>query len=345
MIAIDLRRPRTPPTKPAAPKVDPGQTRQVQEFKHTSPLFSCRFDPSGRFVFAGAQDSSVQRWELATSKKTSLVGNKSWVRGLAFHAKDGLLFTGNYAGQILAWPLDAETPKPCRTVEAHRGWVRALAVSPDGRLLASCGNDHLVRLWSTADGKLVNELAGHACHVYNVAFHPGGQFLVSGDLKGSLKQWHVGKGTVVRELDASVLWKFDTGFQADHGGVRGMTFNSTGTLLACSGITDVSNAFAGVGKPLVVLFDWQTGRQRHLLRPSQNFNGTAWGVSFHPSGFIAAAGAGNGGALWFWRPEQPASFHTLTLPTNARDLDLHPDGRRLAVAFFDGAVRLYDLSS
>jgi hypothetical protein len=54
-------------------------------------------------------------------------------------------------------------------------------------------------------------------------------------------------------------------------------------------------------------------------------------------------GAGNGGALWFWKPDQPLAFHTVKLPNNSRDLDLHPDGRRLAVAFFDGAVRVYDM--
>ena len=63
-----------------------------------------------------------------------------------------------------------------------------------------------------------------------------------------------------------------------------------------------------------------------------------------PAGFLAAAGGGNGGALWFWRPTAAQAFHTLSLPNNARDLHFHPDGRRLAVAFFDGAVRIYDMT-
>ena len=57
--------------------VDPTKTRQVQELKHGSPLIGCRFDPTGRFVFAGAQDSTIQRWEVATGKKTSLAAQKS----------------------------------------------------------------------------------------------------------------------------------------------------------------------------------------------------------------------------------------------------------------------------
>src|SRR5262249_26971832 len=154
--------------------------RQDKEWKHTSPLVSCRIDPAGRFVFAGAQDNTIQRWELASGKRTEPGGHKSWVRALAFHPKDGVLFSGDYHGKVLAWPLDADSPVSAQTIDAHQGWVRALAVSPDGKLLASCGNDHLVKLWSTADGKLVKELKGHACHVYNVAFHPKGESLVSG---------------------------------------------------------------------------------------------------------------------------------------------------------------------
>jgi WD40 repeat protein len=327
----------------AAAKVEPAQTRLVQELKHTSPLVGCRIDPTGRFVFASAQDSTIQRWELATGKKTVLAGHKSWVRGLAFHPTEKLLVSADYAGRVLVWPTDRESPQPMRAIEAHHGWVRAVAVSPDGRYFATCGNDHLVKLWSAANGKSIRALAGHDSHVYNVAFHRDGKHLVSADLKGVIKQWDFDRGAHVRDLDAHALHKYDPSFRADIGGIRGMAFNSDGTLLACTGITEVTNAFAGVGKPLTVLFDWQTGKQKQLLVPKEHFQGTGWGVAFLREGFIAGVGGGNGGALWFWRPEQPQAFFTLKLPNNARDLSLHPDGERFAIAFFDGAVRVYSM--
>jgi WD40 repeat protein len=327
------------------PKIDPTKTHVLKEYKHTSPLLGCRFDPSGQFVFAGCQDNNVVRWHLESGKKTLLAGHKSWMRALAFAAKEKLLFSGDYTGRVLAWPADADEPKPVRTIEAHRGWVRALAISPDGKTLASCGNDHLVKLWSVPDAKPLHELAGHACHVYNTAFHPDGKHLVSADLKGVVKVWDLAKGESVRELDAKVLYKYDPSFMADIGGVRSMAFSADGTLLACAGITNVSNAFAGVGNPLVVLFDWATGKQKQLLRPKVAFQGTAWGVVIHPASFIAAAGGGNGGILWFWKPDNAQDFFNLKLPNNARDLDLHSDGRRLAVAFFDGAIRTYGVEA
>jgi WD40 repeat protein len=322
-------------------KVDPVKTRLVLELKHARPLIACRFDPSGQFVFSGAEDSTVQRWELASGNKVELAGHKSWVRSLAFCAKEKLILSGDYTGRIFCWPLDDGKPTPRQIVEAHTGWVRALAVSPDGMFLASCGNDHLVKLWSLPDCRPVREFAGHTSHVYNVAFHPRGDRLASADLMGMVKEWDVAKGTLVRDLDAGVLHKYDKTFAADIGGVRSMTFNPDGSLLACAGITEVSNAFAGVGKPAVLLFDWVSGKRKQLLGPKEAFQGTAWGVAFHPTGCIIGAGGGSGGALWFWKPEEPQAFFTLKLPNNARDMDLHADGKRLVVAGADGVLRIY----
>jgi WD40 repeat protein len=332
-------------TRVVAKKVDPSRTRLVQELKHTTPLMGCRFDGTGRFVFAGAQEGAVQRWALAGGARTALAGHKSWVRALAALPGGKVFFTGGYDGRVLAWPADADKPVPQWNRDAHKGWVRALAVSPDGKLLASCGNDNLVKLWSAADGKPVAELAGHERHVYNVAFHPDGRSLVSGDLMGVLKVWDVAKAAPVRDLDAGVLHKYDQTFAADIGGMRSMAFSRDGGLLACAGITEVSNAFAGVGKPGVLLLEWRTGKRPQVLGPKEPFQGTAWGVAFHRAGFVVGAGGGNGGALWFWKVDQPQAFFTLKLPVNARDLDLHPDGKRLAVACQDGAVRIYDMTA
>ncbi len=250
-----------PRSEPAPPLVvDPAQTRMVLELKHASPLVGCRIDPTGQWVFAGSQDNSVQRWHLASGKKTGLTGHKSWIRALAFAAREKWLFSGSWDGKLLTWPLDADAPTPLRTIDAHQGWVRALAVHPSGKLLASCGNDRLVKLWSIPEGQLVRAFAGHDSHVYNVQFHPKTPHVVSADLKGILKVWDLNKGTEERTLDAKVLNKYDVTFGAEIGGVRGMAFSGDGGLLACAGITDVSNAFAGIGKPVIVLFDWQSGK-------------------------------------------------------------------------------------
>src|SRR6476620_2691138 len=66
--------------------IDYKQTRLALELKHKSPLIGCRFDPTGRFLFASAEDNTIQRYDLLTGAKTGLVGHTSWVRGLAFVA-------------------------------------------------------------------------------------------------------------------------------------------------------------------------------------------------------------------------------------------------------------------
>jgi WD40 repeat protein len=355
--------------------IDPLQTRLEREFKHTSPLMGCRFDPYGRFLFVTAQDDSIQRFDLLLGKKTPFLGHESWLRGLAFTKPElkpadlvpllrasvstlaggvtpayavlpALPFSfisGDYHGKLIWWQGDHEKPAPIRTVDAHIGWIRAVAVSPDGKTVASCGNDHLVKLWSIADGKLLQTLEGHASHVYNVAFHPAElNRLVSGDLKGILKDWDLQKGTVVRELDAKVLHKFDSNFMADHGGIRGMAFDAAGGKLACTGITNVSNAFAGIGNPLVLLFNWKDGKSQQL-KPKEAIQGTGWGVAIHRDGFVIGAGGASQGKIWFWKPEEAASFHTINVPVNVRDMALSPDGTRIAVACSDGSAKVYTM--
>jgi WD40 repeat protein len=323
--------------------LNPAQTRLLQQYQHTGPLLSCRYDPTGRFIFAGAQDNTVSRWELSNGQKSTLQGHDSWVRALAFIPGQNTLLTGGYEGKLVWWPVDAPTPTPIRTIEAHDGWVRALAVSPNRQFVASCGNDNLVKIWNAATGALLRELRGHESHVYNLAFHPGGQSLVSVDLQGHVKQWDVTQGTLTRTLDATILSRYDTTFLATIGGARSMTFSADGNLLLCAGITDVTNAFAGIGKPMIVTFNWQTGQRATLLRPPLTFQGSAWGVVCHPTGFVAGVGTGNSGALWFWQPNQAAPFASINLPSNARDIDLHPDGHRLVIAYFDNKVRTYDM--
>src|ERR1035438_8729474 len=176
--------------QPSPPgQITPSRTRMALELRHTSALLSCRFDPSGRYVFAGAQDNTIQRWELAApNAKVAFAGHRSWVRGIAFHAASRKMLSTDYNGKLLVWNTDAATPQAEQIIDAHEGWVRAIAMSPDQRQFATCGNDNLVKLWNFADFSLVREFAGHASHVYNVPFHPTERAIVSGDLRGNIKQ-------------------------------------------------------------------------------------------------------------------------------------------------------------
>ena len=113
---------------------------------------------------------------------------------------------------------------------------------------------------------------------------------------------------------------------------------------------------------------------RHL-RPADNSAGIAWGIRFHPAGFIVGGVAkqSGGGLICFWKQEEavtpvklgkkerkdPAAlkrqadkdplavkpFHTLDVNSYVRGIALAPDARRLAVPCFDGSLRIYQMTA
>jgi hypothetical protein len=328
--------------------IDPTQTHQVAEFKYDIPLTTLRVDPTGRFAAAGAEDLAVQLWDLESGQRRSLKGHKSWVRSIDFSADGNRMFTACWGGDINIWDTSQADPTPLQTIHAHRGSARSVRVSPDGKQLATCGNDLLVKVWNLADGKMVHEFSGHKRHVYGIDFHPDGNHLVSQDLMGGTNVWDLVVGKRDRTIDASVMTGYDNKFAADMGGARDMQFKADGSQWASAGITKVTNSFAGIQDPIIVLFDWETGKEiKQLKAADDNVKGIAWGVRFHPDNFIigAIADRTGKGELWFCKPEEEKIFHTMKLPSAARGLDLLADNRRLAVAHADGYLRLYRMTA
>src|SRR5262245_29582076 len=220
-----------------AATLDPTKAHVVSDWAHDRPLLACRFDPLGRYVFCGAEDSTVQRFAVADGKRTPLSGgHETWVFALAF-TKDGLhAISGGGDGKIVWWETSAEAPQPVRAIQGHTGWIRSMSASPDGTLLATGGNDLAVRLWYLADGSKVREMLGHERHVYCVQFDPTGRFLFTGDLLGVLKQWDASSGELVAQFDAKALHSYNGGQGVDFGGVRGIAVSPDLQYVAAGGL-------------------------------------------------------------------------------------------------------------
>ncbi len=325
--------------------VDPVKTHQIAEFKHEHPLTTLRVDATSRYVASGAQDLDVQLWKLDDGTRHTLKGHNSWVRSIDFSADGNQLYTACWAGVVKMWDLSHDIPEMARSIQTHQGSTRWVRVSPDGKRLATCGNDLLVKVWNIDDGKLEQQFEGHQRHVYGVDFHPNGKHLVSQDLMGVVLIWDLSSGEKQRTIDASMMTGYDKKFAADMGGARDIQFSADGSLLASAGITKVTNSFAGIQDPIIVIFDWKTGKAIRQLRAADKFKGIAWGIRFHPQGFTIGAGAEKSGKgqLWFYRSEKEESFHTFEMKSAARALDLVGD-HRLAVAHADGYVRLYQMT-
>jgi hypothetical protein len=78
------------------------------------------------------------------------------------------------------------------------GW--SLALSADGRLLASTSASSYAQLWDVATGKLVRTLSVKNDMVYSVTFTPDGQWLAAGCMYGSVRLWELATGREVRAL-------------------------------------------------------------------------------------------------------------------------------------------------
>ncbi|MFP6767607.1 MAG: hypothetical protein VB859_05515 [Planctomycetaceae bacterium] len=324
--------------------------------EHDRQLYCCLFSRDGRFVFAGCQDGTILRWPLESIEKAAAPKNKSlknktsvsgtifeghttWVSRLAITADDKRLVSSDLHGTLIAWDLTSKKPAPAwRINNAHPGrpgdpgWIRAIAVTADGKTLISAGTDAIIRLWSVADGKPAGTLDGHTGDIFSLAVHPDGQSLVSGDIFGTVNQWDLSKRKVVRVFDAAKLHTRKDNFLADVGGVRSLAFDAKGTRLACGGMTDAkSNAFCP-GNPAVLLFDWASGKQTQLLRMKKGKadDGPINALKFLADGTLVGQGERLHAvcSLEFWNPDDGKVLHVIDTPSGY-DLDLHPDGQQI----------------
>jgi WD40 repeat protein len=332
----------------AAPAgLDPKSANIVSQWTYDRPLNTCRFNPAGTFVFCGAEDANVERFNMADGARTIFSGgHDTWVQAIGFSKDGAQVMSGGCDGKLTWWDATAKEPKPIRSIDAHKGWIRSVDVSPDGALIATGGNDNQVKLWNTADGKLVRQLPGHARHVYSVAFHPQGKFLLSGDLMGVLKQWEVATGKIARTFDAKALHTYEGGQQVDFGGVRAIASSPDGKWLAAGGLYKGTNPLGAVNEPLVLLFNWESQKIEKQQIAEGIPGGVIWRLRWLADGtLMGVCGGSTGGFLLFWKPDAEKAFHKFQLPALARDMDLHPDGLRVATVHSDKQIRITRLAA
>jgi WD40 repeat protein len=283
-----------------------------------SPILFAVFSRDGRRIAASCRDGSALIWDIAPPRSAALalrVGTGEKVNWLDF-SPDGRQLVTASGKAARVW--DVATGKPLPGELRHNGTVNVALFSPDGKWIATGGDDSIVHLWNSADRKPSPIVLSHDRAVLCLAFSPDSKYLASGSADHTAQVWNVADGTPVgrrvRHRDRVV--------GVDFGPVseRLLTNSEDGTAQICR-VAD--------GEPLVPPL-----RHKSVIR---------W-ATFSPDGCrVATAGDDNVARVW-----SATSGLPLTPPLRANGSFNHvafsPDGRCLATASDDGTARLWTVA-
>jgi WD40 repeat protein/transcriptional regulator with XRE-family HTH domain len=342
----------------------PARIGRVADLGRNDPLYTAAFSPDGQILAAAGADGAVHLWRVTDPRHPvrlgALTGPHDTVYSLAF-SPDGLLAAGSADDTVRLWDVaDPAHPVPAGgALTGAKGYVEAVAFSPDGHLLAAGSADATVRLWNVADPArprlATKPLAGPAGAVDAVDFSPDGQTLVAGSQDYKVWRWDVtdpAKPTREQPLKGATDWvnavAYSPGGQvlaeAGADGKVRLWNAATGAPLGIMAQPQPVTSLAWDGRGLLVTGDADGYARAWPLPDSQlPVDSSVNSVAFGAGGRTLAVGAGD---LQLWNP----ATHTLTaaaaIPgappsTIVNAVAFAPAGNLLATGYSDGQIQLW----
>ncbi|MGH7174185.1 MAG: sigma-70 family RNA polymerase sigma factor [Gemmataceae bacterium] len=174
-----------------------GKETATYPLGHKNSYFSLDCAPDGKALACAFSDRSCLL-DLGTGRVLHPLADRP-IR--ADFTADGKTLVASTGYRLRLW--DPATGKVLRDRPGDFGWSPALAVSPDGRLLAAADwLDQQVCVWDTAIGRLLRRLplTGEKRYVRNLTFSSDGKTLIASQAKGHLQFWDIASGKEQRSV-------------------------------------------------------------------------------------------------------------------------------------------------
>ncbi|HSM17993.1 MAG TPA: WD40 repeat domain-containing protein, partial [Gemmatimonadales bacterium] len=285
------------------------------------------FSPDGTMLLTGDfRDNAIKVWDVGIAGDAEWTNLPAQVRaeGALAYAGDGSsVIASSGDGSVTVW--DATNYAETLVTHQHDGPVISIDISPDGRWVASGGEDGVVRVWDRYTGQVRfthRAAATEASRVEAVAWSSDGVLAIARD----------GDPVVVVDSEGDQVDSLDV----EAGLVAGaLAWSPSGDRLAVSLVTGDSERW-DITRHQIQVWDWQTGEIADSLMET-----TSSSLAFDPSGERIATVDVTLTSAQVWDLASD-TVNELDRGSGAlQDIAWSPDGALIATAGADGAIRLW----